>query len=115
MLPAGVEPQVWNLADGDRIAFENLSDLLIGRHFRQSIVCHAGGPEATVEALPERTMGLHWAVRPNAEPLEVGLTADAFRVLDQQRPRAVSLRDAAGAARGRARATGGGAARRLPA
>ena len=91
MLPAGVEPHVWNLADGDRIAFENLSDLLIGRHFRQSIVCHAGGPDATVDALPERTMGLHWAVRPNAEPLEVGLTADAFRVLDQQRPRAVSF------------------------
>src|SRR4051812_17167688 len=27
MLPDGVEPMVWELADGDRIAFENLSDV----------------------------------------------------------------------------------------
>jgi hypothetical protein len=43
---------------------------------------------------------LHWAARPNAEPLEAGLVADAFAVLDRLRPRAVSfdeLRDALGA------------------
>ena len=79
---------MWKLADGDRIAFENYSDLLIARHFRQSIVCHAGAP-ATVEPVPERTQGLHWAVRPNAEPLEVGLTADAFA---RARPRSARAR-----------------------
>ena len=115
MLPAGVEPHVWNLADGDRIAFENLSDLLIGRHFRQSIVCHAGGPRRRSSALPERTHGA--ALGRPAERRAAGGGADRGRV-----PRARSaaparglLRDAAGAARGRARRAGGGAARRLPA
>ncbi|MDA0142195.1 class I SAM-dependent methyltransferase [Solirubrobacter deserti] len=88
MLPEGVEALVWELADGDRIAFENISDALTARHFRQSVVAHAGN-HATAEAAPERTMGLHWAVRPNAEPLEIGLTADAFAVLDRERPRAL--------------------------
>ena len=78
MLPEGVEPHVWNLADGDRIAFENLSDLLIARHFRQSVVCHAGGREATRRARPRTGPAAALGVRPNAEPLEVGLTADAF-------------------------------------
>ena len=41
MLPEGVEPEVWTLAGGDRIAFENYSDLLTARHFRQSILCRA--------------------------------------------------------------------------
>ena len=90
-----------NLADGDRIAFENLSDLLIGRHFRQSIVCHAGGPAATVDALPERTQRLHWAVRPNAEPLEVGLTADAFARARPAAPARGLLRRRCGSCSGR--------------
>lgn len=90
MLPEGVEPLAWELVDGDRVAFENLSDVLTARHFRQSVICHAGRDVAS-EAAPERTQRLHWAVRPNAEPLEVGLTADAFRVLDARRPRAVSF------------------------
>jgi hypothetical protein len=34
---------------------------------------------------------LYWAVRPQAEPLEVGLVADVFRVLDAERPRAVGV------------------------
>jgi len=90
MLPDGVEPLLWNLADGDRIAFENLSDVLTARHFRQSVVCHAGRP-VTAEPEPERTQRLYWAVRPNAEPLEVGLMAEAFAVLDRRRPRALGF------------------------
>ena len=39
MLPAEVEPELWQLAGGDRIAFENYSDLLTARHFRQSVLC----------------------------------------------------------------------------
>ncbi len=90
MLPDGVEEEVWKLAGGDRIAFENYSDLLTARHFRQSILCRAG------EALPhdpqpDRAQRLHWAVRPKAEPLEVGLVADAYAVLDRVRPRAVGF------------------------
>jgi SAM-dependent methyltransferase len=99
MLPDGVEPEVWRLAGGDRIAFENYSDLLTARHFRQSILCRAR------EAVPHhpdamRAQRLCWAVRPKAEPLEVGLVADAFAELDKRRPQAVdfaALRDALGA------------------
>ena len=36
-------PSVWQLAGGDRVAFENYTDLLTARHFRQSVLCHAGG------------------------------------------------------------------------
>ncbi len=114
MLPDGVEPLAWELVDGDRVAFENLSDVLTARHFRQSVICHAGRVVSPA-AVPERAQRLHWAVRPNAEPLEVGLTADAFRVLDARRPRAVgfdALREEAGRRPARA---GRGAAGRLPA
>ena len=90
MLPEGVEAEVWRLAAGDRIAFENYSDLLTARHFRQSVLCRAGQAIAT-EPIPEHAQRLHWAVRPKAEPLETGLVADAFAVLDRFRPRAVSF------------------------
>jgi hypothetical protein len=89
-LPAGVEADVWALAEGDRVAFETLSDLLTGRPFRQSVLCRAGAP-VKVEPAPDRAPRLHWAARPNAEPLEVGLVAEAFAALDAQRPYAVSF------------------------
>ena len=38
-MPAEVEPEVWKLAGGDRIAFEQYSDLLMPRVFRQSVLC----------------------------------------------------------------------------
>jgi SAM-dependent methyltransferase len=81
MLPSEVEPELWQLAGGDRIAFENYSDLLTARHFRQSVLCHAAYAPAGVEPLPELAERLHWAVLPNAEPLEVGLLADAYAEL----------------------------------
>ena len=96
MLPEGVEEEVWRLAGGDRIAFENYSDLLTARHFRQSVLCRAGEAVGT-EPEPEHAQRLHWAVRLKAEPLEVGLVADAFAELDRCRPHAVgfdALRDA---------------------
>jgi hypothetical protein len=96
MLPDGVESEVWKLADGDRIAFENYSDLLTARHFRQSVMCLSDEP-LPPNPDPQRARRLHWAVRPAAEPLEVGLVADAFAELDRRRPRAVGfteLRDA---------------------
>src|SRR3954447_812582 len=89
-MPEGVEAQVWELAGGDRVAFETISDLLIARHFRQSVLCRADMP-VVAEPSPERAQRLHWAARPNAEPLEVGLVADAFAVLDRERPYAVSF------------------------
>jgi SAM-dependent methyltransferase len=96
MLPDGIEELVWELAGGDRIAFENISDLLTARHFRSSVLCHAGTP-VDREAAPERAQRLHWSVRPNAEPFEAGLLADAFAELERLRPHVVpfaELRDA---------------------
>jgi SAM-dependent methyltransferase len=89
-LPAGVEPELWQLAGGDRIAFENYTDLLTARHFRQILFCHAGQSIA-IDAVPERTQQLHWAVRLQAEPLEVGLVADVFAQLDALRPRTLGF------------------------
>jgi SAM-dependent methyltransferase len=92
MLPEGVEPEVRRLAGGDRIAFENYSDLLTARHFRQSVLCRAGLPIAD-EPVTENARKLHWAVRVKAEPLEVGLVAEAYAELDRRRPRAVAFED----------------------
>ena len=88
--PTGVEPELWQLAGGDRVAFENYTDLLTARHFRQSLVCHAGQSIA-IEPAAERTQRLHWAVRLHAEPLEVGLVADIFAELDARRPRTLGF------------------------
>jgi SAM-dependent methyltransferase len=89
-LPAGVEPELWQLAGGDRVAFENYTDLLTARHFRQSLLCHAGQSIA-IDPVAERTKQLHWAVRLHAEPLEVGLVADIFAELDARRPRTLGF------------------------
>src|SRR5918997_767850 len=62
MLPQEVGPELWRLAGEDRVAFENYTDLLTARHFRQSLICHAGQP-VVAEPVPERTRRLHWAVR----------------------------------------------------
>jgi SAM-dependent methyltransferase len=99
MLPDGIEALVWELAGDDRIAYENISDLLTARHFRSSVLCHAG-TVVDREAAPERAKRLHWSVRPNSEPYEVGVLADAFAELERLRPHVVpfaELRDALGA------------------
>jgi SAM-dependent methyltransferase len=90
LLPEEVEPEIWRFAKGDRLAFEQYSDLMIPRVFRQSVICRAGR-EIAVEPAPENAARLHWAARPNAEPLEVGLVAEAFAELDRLRPRAVAF------------------------
>ena len=81
MLPSEVEPELWRFAEGDRVAFENYSDLLTVRHFRQTVLCHAEHAPAGVEPVPALTERLHWAALANADPLEVGLLADAFAEL----------------------------------
>jgi SAM-dependent methyltransferase len=92
MLPDGVEAEVWKLAGGDRIAFETYSDLLTARHFRQSVLRRSSEP-VSAEPAPEQARHLYWAVRPNAEPLEVGVLTDAFAELDRLRPQAVGFEE----------------------
>jgi len=91
-LASGLVDDVWKLADGDRVAFENYSDLLTARHFRQSVLCReddAGG--VVPEPIPERCARLHWAVRLRAEPLTEGLGADVFALLDEVRPQTLAF------------------------
>ena len=98
-LPVEVEPALRELAAGDRVAFEQYSDLMLPRVFRQSVLCRAGR-DVMVEPSPEHAARLHWAARPSAEPLDGGLAAAAFAELDRARPRAVAfeaLREALGA------------------
>jgi 2-polyprenyl-3-methyl-5-hydroxy-6-metoxy-1,4-benzoquinol methylase len=90
MLPEGVDELVWALADDDRVAFEQYSDLLIARHFRQSVLCRAGRPILR-HPVAAQAARLHWAARPQAEPLEVGPLADVYAELDRLRPRAVGF------------------------
>lgn len=89
-LPSGFERELWALAGGDRIAYETYADVLTGRHFRETVLCHAGLP-VRPRPEPERAARLHWAARPHAEPLEVGLVADAYAVLDERRPEVVGF------------------------
>jgi SAM-dependent methyltransferase len=37
-----VEQELWRLAEGDRIAYQQLVDFMVWRRFRDSLVCHAG-------------------------------------------------------------------------
>jgi SAM-dependent methyltransferase len=108
MLPDDVGVRLWELAGGDRIAYENYSDLLTARHFRQSVLCHAANAPAGVEPVPALTERLHWGALQDAEPLEVGLVADAYAALaalggrtlrfDELRDRLGADREALGAA-----------------
>ena len=89
-MPAALEPDVWKLAGGDRVAFEQYSDLLMPRVFRQSVLCRAGR-EIALEPAGAQAAQLHWAARPKAEPLAEGLVADVFALLDRARPHAVGF------------------------
>jgi hypothetical protein len=89
-LPVELEPDVWELAGGDRIAFEQYSDLLMPRVFRQSVLCRAGR-DVAVEPAPEQAERLHWAARPNVEPLAGGTGAAALAELDRVRPHALAF------------------------
>jgi SAM-dependent methyltransferase len=104
-MPAELEPDVWKLADGDRVAFEQYSDLLMPRVFRQSVLCHAGR-EIAIEPSAEQASHLYWAARPNTEPLPGDdLVARAVALLDRARPHAVgfeALREQLGADPGEA-------------
>jgi SAM-dependent methyltransferase len=93
MLTEEAERAAWDLAAGDRVAFENLSDLLTGRHFRQSVLARAGAG-AVPEPDPATAARLHWAVRPQATPEADGsVHARVHEVLDRRRPLAVGFDD----------------------
>ncbi|MDP9294335.1 MAG: class I SAM-dependent methyltransferase [Actinomycetota bacterium] len=81
-LPPGVEDAVRELGGEDRVVFEQYSDFLLGRKFRQTVLCHAERP--VDEALaPERMVDLRFlssAVPDSAAP--AGLQSRAIEALE---------------------------------
>ena len=113
MLPEGVVPELWQLAGGDRIAFENLSDLMTGaplppepvRPRRQAGRRRAGARAHRAAALGRAPVGRAARGRPGLRRLRRARRAP---------PADAVLRRAAGAPRRRSRRARRGAAGRLP-
>jgi SAM-dependent methyltransferase len=90
-LPDGVEPRVRELADGDRIAYEQYVDFLLGRKFRQSLLCRADGTEPAFD--PGRVHRLR-AASAEPEPAHPDpLVAPLVRVLARHFPEALAVAD----------------------
>jgi hypothetical protein len=98
-LPEGVHADVRALAGDDRIAFEQVCDLVRGVFFRQSIVCRdSRTPQA--EPSGETLSGLHFAARTGEDEVPAGLLGGAVDLLRSRRPDTVAfdeLRAALGA------------------
>jgi hypothetical protein len=94
-----VHADVHAIAGGDRIAFEQVYDLLRGRFFRQSIVCR-DSRSARDEPSGETLSGLHYAARAGDDEVPVGLLGAAVDLLRAGQPDTIpfdELRAALGA------------------
>lgn len=92
-VPAQVRPDLDRLAGDDRVAREQYVDVMLGRRFRQTILCHAGrdpvpGPQASI--MPR----LRFAAPPG--PIQAsaeGLEARAMDVLADVWPRSLAFEE----------------------
>jgi SAM-dependent methyltransferase len=92
-IPGGVEDDAWAFVGGDRTAFEQLTDILTNRHFRQSVLCREDAG-AVVQATPSpaAAAGLWWAAREAAEGVpDAGVAREAFLELDRERPHSLAF------------------------
>jgi SAM-dependent methyltransferase len=92
-LPPGVEPAVRELAGEDRVAFEQYNDFLLGRKFRQSLLCHADRP---VQEEPDRERMAHLRWLSSAVPeggVPSGLLPRAIAVLEGSWPATLAFED----------------------
>ena len=103
LLPARVPPsvtaEVRRLAGDDRIAYEQLRDLVRCVFFRQAILCRDSRTPAA-EPSPEVLQRLHFAALEGADEVPVGLPGAAVDLLRSRAPETVSfaeLRAALGA------------------
>jgi SAM-dependent methyltransferase len=90
-LPEGVEPRLRELAGGDRLALEQYADFLLGRKFRQSILCRAGAVEPAFA--PARVHQLRAASAEPAPEHPDPLVAPLVRVLARHFPEALAVSD----------------------
>ena len=89
-LPEGVEPRLRELAGGDRLVLEQYVDFLLGRKFRQSVLCAAAAGAAFD---PARVLRLAAAsAEPEAQHPEP-LVAPLVRVLARHFPEALPAAD----------------------
>jgi SAM-dependent methyltransferase len=92
-LPPGVEPAVRELAGDDRVAFEQYNDFLLGRKFRQSLLCRADRP---VQEEPDRARMPHLRWLSSAVPeggVPSGLLPRAIAVLEGFWPGTLAFED----------------------
>ena len=89
-LPEGVAQRLHELAGGDRLAFEQYVDFLLGRKFRQSVLCLAGAAGAFD---PARVHGLSAASAEKDVEHSDPLVAPLVRVLARRFPDAVAVGD----------------------
>jgi len=99
-LPPGVEPAVRELAGEDRIAFEQYSDFLLGRKFRQTLLCHSGRSiDGALDAARLRGLRFLSDAVPDGAPAS-GLLPRAIAALEAVWPTTLgfeALRDSVGA------------------
>jgi SAM-dependent methyltransferase len=98
-LPGEIEPGLRELAAGDRIVREQITDLLRCNFFRQSVLCRdtrTAAPDPT----PDAMYGLSFAARPRGGAAPSGLLADVLEPLRAHAPETIAfgeLRRALGA------------------
>ncbi len=89
-LPDGVEPRVRELAGGDRLALEQYVDFLLGRKFRQSLLCHE---QAGAAFDPGRIRLLGAASAESAVEHPDPLVAPLVEILSRRFPEAPAFED----------------------
>jgi 2-polyprenyl-3-methyl-5-hydroxy-6-metoxy-1,4-benzoquinol methylase len=90
-VPGPVEPALRELVGDDRIAYEQVYDVLRGMFFRQSILCRDSRVPAA-EPSGAALRALHFAVRPaEAGEAPAGLLGDAVAILRSREPGTVGF------------------------
>ena len=90
-LPDGVEPRLRELAGDDRLALEQYVDFMLGRKFRQALLCRADGRAPVFDPARAHRLRATSAEPPPAHPDP--LVAPLVRVLARHFPEAIAVAD----------------------
>jgi SAM-dependent methyltransferase len=91
--PDGIEERLGRLGGGDRVAVEQYGDVLLGRKFRQTLLCHSAlAGEIAAEPSPETMERLRFVAPPGpAQASADGLEAAVLERLGEAWPDSLSL------------------------
>ena len=112
-LPGEVEPSLRELAAGDRIVREQVTDLLRCNFFRQSVLCR-DARTAAPDPTPDAMYSLTFAARAGGGAAPSGLLASALEPLRAHAPETIAFGELRRALGGGGGAAGRGAAGGLP-